>query len=75
VYELTSDVESMATDSRLKTGGMSAKIASAKIALNGKCNIIIANGNFASPIKRLIEGADCSKFVIDNNSAQKYKIG
>lgn len=75
IYDVTPDIETMATDSKLKTGGMSAKIASVKIALNGKCNIIIANGKFAHPIKRLLEGANCSNFIIDKNSTQKYKIG
>ena len=75
VYDISSDIESMATDSKLKTGGMSAKIASVKMALNNKCNIIIANGRFVNPIKRLLEGADCTNFIIDNNSTQKYKIG
>ena len=75
VYNVTPDIENMATDSKLKTGGMSAKIASVKIALNNNCNIIIANGKFVNPIKRLLEGADCTNFIIDNSSTQKYKIG
>ena len=75
IYEISPDVETMATDSKDKTGGMSAKIVSAKIALNSNCNIIIANGGFNHPIKRLLEGARCSKFIDDKNSTKKYKIG
>lgn len=74
IYEISSDVESMATDSEQKTGGMSAKIVSAKIALNNHCNVIIANGTFEHPIRRLLEGARCSKFIINPNSPAKYKI-
>lgn len=75
VYEISSDVESMATDSQQKTGGMSAKIVSAKIAFNSECNIIIANGNPLNPIKRIESGARCSKFIVDQSSPTKYKIG
>lgn len=75
IYEVSSDVEAMATDSKHKTGGMSAKIVSAKIALNNDCNIVIANGTFEHPIKRLLEGARCSKFLVDPGSPTKYKIG
>ena len=74
IYEISADVESMATDSQQKTGGMSAKVVSAKIALNNKCNIIIANGTFHHPIKRLLEGAKCSSFVVNPSSTTKYKI-
>jgi len=75
VYEITPDIETMASDSKDKTGGMSAKIVSAKIALNSHCNIVIANGNFNNPIKRLLEGARCTSFIIDKNATTKYKIG
>ena len=75
IYEITPDIETMASDSKDKTGGMSAKIVSAKIALNSDCNIIIANGNFKNPIKRILEGGRCSKFMIDKTASKKYKIG
>lgn len=75
VYEITSDIESMADDSIAKTGGMSAKVAAAKIALNNNCNVIFANGTYESPIKRIIEGANCTRFINNSNSTTKYKIG
>jgi glutamate 5-kinase len=75
VYDISSDVEKMADDSVAKTGGMSAKVAAAKIALNSDCNIIFINGTFDNPIKRIIEGARCTKFLVDKNATQKYKIG
>lgn len=75
VYDISYDVEAMATDSQGKTGGMSAKVVSAKIAMNNDCNIIIANGTYNNPVKRLMEGARCSEFILDKAAPQKYKIG
>lgn len=75
IYQISPDVEAMATDSEQKTGGMSAKIASAKIAINNNCCVVIANGNLNHPIKRLLEGERCSEFIINPNSSTKYKIG
>ena len=75
VYDITSDIESMADDSVAKTGGMSAKVAAAKIALNNNCNVIFANGTYDHPIKRIIEGASCTRFINNSNSTTKYKIG
>ena len=75
IYDITPDVEAMATDSQSKTGGMSAKMVAAKIALSNRCNIIIANGLANNPIKRILEGARCSSFIDDENATQKYKIG
>lgn len=75
VYEVSSDIETMADDSIAKTGGMSAKVAAAKIAINSNCNVILANGGYNNPIKRIIDGARCTKFLTENNATQKYKIG
>jgi glutamate 5-kinase len=75
VYDISSDVEKMADDSVAKTGGMSAKVAAAKIALNSDCNAIFINGTFENPIKRILEGARCTKFLVDKDATQKYKIG
>ena len=75
IYDISSDVEKMADDSLTKTGGMSAKVAAAKIALNSNCNVIFANGCFNNPIKRIIEGARCTSFLLDKDATQKYKIG
>lgn len=74
IYEISTDVESMASDSPQKTGGMSAKVASAKIALNNRCNIIITNGTFYHPIRRLSDGARYSAFINNPESKTKYKI-
>jgi len=75
VYSITPDIEKMASDSVLKTGGMSAKITAAKIALNNSCNIIISNGTYSNPIKRLKDGIRFTSFRVDEDSIQKYKIG
>lgn len=74
IYEVSSDIETMASDSKNKTGGMSAKIVSAKIALSSNSNVIIANGNHMHPIKSIINGSRCSQFVLNKDSSQKYKI-
>ncbi len=74
IYEVNHDIEAMATDSKDNTGGMSAKIVSARIALNSNCNVIVANGNLKHPIKRILEGGRCSSFVTDKEAKQKYKI-
>jgi glutamate 5-kinase len=75
VYDISSDVEKMADDSIAKTGGMSAKVAAAKIALNSNCNAIFTNGTFDNPIKRVMDGARCTKFLVDKDATQKYRIG
>jgi glutamate 5-kinase len=76
VYEITSDIEKMATDSQNKTGGMSAKIVAAKMALHANCNVAIINGNFNHPIKRVIEGARFTSFIANSEDvSKKYKIG
>ena len=75
VYAVTSDIEAVASDSKEKTGGMSAKIASAKIAFNTSCNVIISNGNVNHPIKHIIDGGRCTKFITDETATKKYKIG
>ncbi|MEK6734371.1 MAG: glutamate 5-kinase, partial [Pseudomonadota bacterium] len=54
VRGITQDIENMAQDSRARTGGMSAKITAAKIALNNKCNVIFTNGRYNNPIKRIV---------------------
>lgn len=74
VYEVSADLESMATDSEQKTGGMTAKVASAKIALNNNCNVIIASGAKEHPLKRIMEGEKCTSFIVNPNSTTKYKI-
>jgi glutamate 5-kinase len=75
VFEVTSDVERMASDSKSKTGGMSAKIVAARAALSCNCNAIIMNGISNNPLKRLLAGERCSLFISDVDALQKYKIG
>lgn len=75
IYEITPDIEKMAGDSAGKTGGMSAKIVAAKMAMKSNCNVIIANGNHFHPIKQIMGGARCSSFIIEEDAIQKYKIG
>jgi glutamate 5-kinase len=73
IYEISPDIEKMAGDSPTGSGGMSAKIAAAKIALNSGCNSVITYGKHNNPIKKLIEGYN-STWVLPNISTnQKYK--
>lgn len=74
VYDISSDIEKMADDSLAKTGGMSAKVAAAKIALNCNCNVIFANGNTLNPVKKIEEGARCTAFYVEKDATQKYKM-
>lgn len=75
IYDISSDIETMASDSKLKTGGMSAKVVSAKIAMNNNASVIVANGSCLNPIRKVIDGSSrCSQFILNKESSQKYKI-
>ncbi|HAG68359.1 MAG TPA: glutamate 5-kinase [Lachnospiraceae bacterium] len=59
IVERLSDVMEMgkeSTGSTLGTGGMSAKLHAATVAVNSGCDMIIANGKDVSVIHKLIEG-------------------
>jgi glutamate 5-kinase len=61
----------MAGDSAQGTGGMSAKVAAAKIALNAKCVALILNNEFNS-LDKIIDGNQMTWFIPDNSSHAKY---
>ncbi len=65
VRQLTPEIEAMAGRplSQLGSGGMSAKIAAARIALAAGCHMCIAAGSHRHPLRRIEEGADCTWFV------------
>jgi glutamate 5-kinase len=65
VRQITPEIEAMAgrTASRLGSGGMSAKIAAARIAVAAGCHMCIAAGAHRYPLQRIEEGADCTWFV------------
>jgi glutamate 5-kinase len=65
VRQITPEIEAMAgrPASQLGSGGMSAKIAAARIAVAAGCHMCIAAGAHRHPLRRIEEGADCTWFV------------
>src|SRR5579864_1728496 len=65
VRQITPDIEAMAgrSASQLGSGGMSAKIVAARIAVAAGCHLCIAAGAHRHPLRRIEEGADCTWFV------------
>jgi glutamate 5-kinase len=62
---ITPEIEAMAgrSASQLGSGGMTAKIQAAKIAVAAGCHMCIAAGYHKHPLRRLEEGAECTWFV------------
>jgi glutamate 5-kinase len=65
VRHITADIEAMAgrSASLVGSGGMTAKILAAKIAVAAGCHMCIAAGHHRHPLRRLEEGAACTWFV------------
>ncbi len=59
------DIEAMAgrTNSVVGSGGMTTKIAAARIAVNAGCHMCIASGHQRHPIRRIESGARCTWFL------------
>lgn len=68
VTEITAAIEAMAGDaaSEMSRGGMKTKVAAAKIAVEGGCNMAIGNGRPLHPLRALEEGARCTWFLAHN---------
>jgi glutamate 5-kinase len=64
VPHITPEIEAMAgrAVSGLGSGGMSAKIVAARIAVSAGCHLCIAAGAHRHPLRRIEEGADCTWF-------------
>lgn len=75
VHAITADIESMAggSSSAVGTGGMTTKIAAAKIALGAGCQMCVALGRELHPVQRIEEGARCSWFYPSANPAAMRK--
>lgn len=60
IYEITDEIEAMATGAGtdVGTGGMKTKLAAIKIAARGGCQVILANGNERGIISRLMAGEE-----------------
>src|SRR5215470_7641463 len=75
VRQITPEIEAMAgrSASALGSGGMSAKIAAARIAVAAGCHMCIAAGAHRHPLRRIEEGADCTWFVATATPAAARK--
>jgi glutamate 5-kinase len=64
VREITADVDAMATGptSGLGSGGMTTKIAAARIAVGAGCSLCIASGRRLHPLRAVEEGERCTWF-------------
>src|SRR5579862_4169880 len=64
VPHITPEIEAMAgrSTSGVGSGGMSAKIMAARIAVSAGCHLCIAAGAHRHPLRRIEEGADCTWF-------------
>ena len=75
IEHITPDIEAMAgsAGSSLAKGGMTTKIAAAKIAVNAGTSMVIANGRDYNPLRSIIEGAKCSWFLPNSNPITERK--
>ena len=64
VHEITPEIEAMAGGARsaMSSGGMTSKIAAAKIATGAGCQMIIMNGHADHPVNRLKDGEKHTAF-------------
>jgi len=65
VRHISAEIEAMAgsATSGMGSGGMTAKIVAAKIAVAAGCHMCIAAGHPRHPLRRIEEGAPCTWFV------------
>jgi glutamate 5-kinase len=75
VREITADVEAMAGKpaSGVGSGGMVTKIDAAKVALGAGCNMVIASGHVAHPLRHILEGARATWFLAAATPLQARK--
>ena len=76
ISAITPDIEAKAGDrgSDLNRGGMKAKLAAAKIAWQGGCHMMIANGLKPHPLKSLWDGGACSWFRAPHSPKKARQI-
>lgn len=75
VHGITAEIEAMAggVSSDVGSGGMTTKVAAAKIAVAAGCHMCVSLGNELHPLKRLEHGARCTWFYPDDNPATVRK--
>ena len=80
VKEIDENIKSYATKTKnlYGSGGMKTKIEAAKICQFAGCYMVIANGNYKNPIKKIIENQKCTWFlpkVSKLDARKKWIIG
>ncbi len=75
VTHITPEIEAMAgkSGSDVGSGGMTTKIAAAKIATSAGCHMVIASGYQKHPLRRIEQGARCTWFLRTSNPAAARK--
>ena len=72
VYNINRDIEKMASDSFTGSGGMSAKVAAAKIGMSSNCNVVIVNNKNFTDIRQLATNDVATWFLPNVDSHSKY---
>lgn len=69
IEQITPEIEAMAgsAGSSLAKGGMTTKIAAAKIAVKSGTSMVIANGAGYNPLQAIVQGSKCSWFLAKAN--------
>lgn len=75
VYEVTDEIEVMAgrAGSRFATGGMVSKINAIKIAANGGCKVVLANGRAKNVIGRIVAGKEIGTLFLPRRRLSNRK--
>lgn len=75
VRRITPDIEAMAggVSSDVGSGGMTTKIAAAKIAVSAGCHMCVSLGKEMHPLQRIEDGARCSWFYPEASPATVRK--
>jgi len=65
VKEIDENIKNYATktENLYGSGGMKTKIEAAKICQHAGCYMVIANGNYKNPIRKIIESEKCTWFL------------
>lgn len=75
IRELTPEIEAMAGDAgtALSKGGMKTKLAAARVARAGGCDMVIASGTVMSPLSAIEGGANCTWFMAPSDPVTAKK--
>jgi len=75
VYELTDEIEAMAgkAGSQLGTGGMKSKINAIRIAAQGGCKVILANGRTDDVILKIVNGREIGTLFLPKRRLSNRK--